>query len=235
MMHGFGLFAILLSLGCTEVEAPGSVPSSARSELPTPPREVQKVSLELRSALTLDAPRGFYEELLIDFSLAELDWLAARQIEHLDRVHALVGSRRAEAARAGRVAPIIFHDIALLRPLILAEPDLERGLRPGGVPNTVTRLLEHSRIQTRSSMAIFDSETRDLESRLLNPELSSTDAHLSRVETEMLLLQEQLVQIHLERLRLLPWLFQFLDEAGDLDLLEDPVVAGWLFAQEALP
>jgi hypothetical protein len=221
-----------LVLGCAEGEGLDVASGSEEIEFSTPPREIKKASLELRAALTLGGARDYYLELSEDFRTAELYWLASRQTEHLDRVHALVGTQRAEAAREGRLAPIIFHDMVLLRDLILAEPDLETGYRAGGVPDTVARLLEHSRIETRSSMALFDSRLRDLERRLLDPEITSTDGHLSLIETEMLDLHEELVDIHIRRLQILPWLVQFLGEEDVLSLLVDPVVLAWLLAHD---
>ena len=64
-MQGFspGLVIMFMALGCTDVDESIALPSGPAAELPEPPRDVQRASLELRSALTLDA-RVYYEFLL---------------------------------------------------------------------------------------------------------------------------------------------------------------------------
>jgi hypothetical protein len=201
------------------------------NEFPLPPRAVQTASLEVRSALALEAGPGYFGERLEVFKQAELAWFRTRLVGHFDRVHALTGPQRTQAAKSGRIAPMVLEDLTRLRELVLAEPDVETEVRPGGVPDTVDRLLEHSRLRVRVAVAGLDSRIRDMEARLRRPVEVGSDGHLSIVETDIGELTAESVRIQILRIELLPWIFQFLSEADSMALLEDPAVQGWLFSQ----
>ena len=64
----------------------------------------------------------------------------------------------------------------------------------------------------------------------MDPEETADDGHLSIVETDMFSLRVRLVEAHIERLRLLPWILQFTAEDDIVTLLEDPAIRGWLLA-----
>jgi hypothetical protein len=203
---------------------------SEASDLPEPPREILKASLLLRSALSLGQLGEDYDVYLAEFGALELAWLDRRQLELFDQVHSMNGSDRSEAAAAGELAPILLGDLYLWRSMILREPEVELGLRPGGVPDTVARLVEHSRIKTRTTLALLDTDIRSMEARLMDQEETADDGHLSIVETDMYSLRVRLVEAHVERLRLLPWVLQFTAEDDIVALLEDPAIRGWLLA-----
>ena len=219
--------------GCSDSsEISGAASIVEEVGIPTPPRDLRRASLELRATLALGVVDDAWTTTLDSFLDTESAWLDVRQREHFDVVQAMVGTTRAEAARDGNIARVLFTDLTLWRTMILREPVMETETLPGGMPDTLARLFEHSRIQSRTSMAGLDSDLRDLQNRLTEPALTANNGQLSLVETEMISLRERMISIHRQRLEVLPLFVQFAHGDRFSMLLADPAIQGWLLAYD---
>ena len=227
LVCSFGLMA------CANSSDPVSIRSTnPNTEFPAPNRDVRRASLELRASLSLGVVDEAWRMALDSFLETELAWLEARQRAHFDVVQALIGSEREAAASDGRIAEILFADLMVWRDMILRNPELDTEIRAGGMPDTLARLLEHSRIRSRTAMAELDTDIRTLEIRLRDPELTANDGQLSLVKTEMIPLHERMIDIHRLRLEFLPWFVQYAQGDRFLELMDDPAILGWLLASE---